>query len=265
MLRFGSSISVNRPEFREIAPFTYFDFQLNSEIKGNTELISGTIYNTDLRYEFYPNPTETVSFGAFYKYFKNPIETITQSVSGNPSYTFANADYSNSIGIETEIRKSFLDLSENKFIQNLSFVMNASLIKSKVSLEGLGEKVEGQDKNRAMMGQSPYIINSGLYYQDDVNNLQVSLLYNVIGKRIFVVGDYRNPTVYEMPRHAIDLTITKSIGSRLEIKGGIQDILNQKFRFIQDTNRDGNITSADENIANYKRGSYTSLGMSYKF
>ncbi len=265
MLRFGSSISVNRPEFREIAPFTYFDFQLNSEIKGNTELIPATIYNTDLRYEFYPHPTETVSFGAFYKYFKNPIETITQSVSGNPAYTFANADFSTSVGIEAEVRKSFLDLSESKFIQNLSWVFNASLIKSNVSLEGLGEKVEGQDKNRAMMGQSPYIVNSGFYYEDADNNLQVSLLYNVIGKRIFVVGDYRNPTVYEMPRQAIDLTITKSITSRLEVKGGIQDILNQKYRFIQDTNRDGKITSVDENIANVQRGSYSTIGMSYKF
>jgi TonB-dependent receptor len=262
MLRFGSSVSVNRPEFREIAPFSYFDFQLNSEIKGNPNLKSATIYNTDLRYEFYPNPTETVSFGAFYKYFKNPIESTILGSSGNPIFFFTNADFSTSYGLETEVRKSFLDLSTNRIIQNTSLVLNASLIKSQIDL---GDQAEGQEQKRAMMGQSPYIVNAGLYYQEEESGLQVSMLYNVIGKRIFLVGNYRNPTVYEMPRNVIDLTITKSIGNRLEIKGGIQDILNQKSRLVQDTNLDGKITSVDENIANNRRGSYSSVGMSYKF
>jgi outer membrane receptor protein involved in Fe transport len=235
---------------------------LNSEIKGNPGLKPATIYNTDLRYEFYPNPTETVSFGAFYKYFKNPIESTILSSSGNPIFYFTNAEFSTSYGLETEIRKSFLDLSANRIIQNTSLVLNASLIKSEINLSS---QAEGQEQKRAMMGQSPYIINAGLYYQEEERGLQVSLLYNVIGKRIFLVGNYRNPTVYEMPRNAIDLTVTKTINSRLEIKGGIQDILNQKNCMVQDTNLDGKISTVDENIANSRRGSYTTIGISYKF
>ncbi|HSI90246.1 MAG TPA: TonB-dependent receptor, partial [Adhaeribacter sp.] len=263
LLRSSNSISVNRPEFRELAPFSYYDFQLNSEIKGNPELQTATIYATDLRYEFYPNPTEAISFGVFYKQFRNPIESVILPTSENPIFSFANAEFAQSYGLETEVRKSLLDVSENRIIQNMSLVLNASVIKSKVDM---GEEVsETQDRNRAMMGQSPYIVNTGIYYQDDERNLQVNLLYNIIGKRIFLVGNFLNPTVYEMPRHAIDLSVSKRVGQRLEIKAGIQDLLNQKIRLTQDSNQDGKITGIDENIANYRRGAYSSMGISYKF
>lgn len=262
LLRGGYSLSVNRPEFRELAPFAYYDFQLNAEIQGNKDLTTATIHNADLRYEFYPNPTEILSVGVFYKYFKNPIEIYSLPTSGNPIYRPGNADNAQSYGIETEIRKSFLNLSNSSFIQNLSLVLNASLIESKVDL---GEQSEGQERNRAMYGQSPFIVNTGLYYQDDARNLQVNLLYNVIGKRIFTVGDDQAPTVYEMPRNVLDLSVTKSLGQHFELKAGIQDILNQKVRLIQDSNRDAKINGTDEDFINFRRGSYTTIGVNYKF
>ncbi|MER2999112.1 TonB-dependent receptor [Pontibacter populi] len=262
LLRGGYSISVNRPEFRELAPFTYYDFQLNAEIKGNENLKTATIHNTDLRFEFYPNPTEILSVGVFYKYFKNPIEIYSMPASGNPIYQPKNASHAQSYGIETEVRKSFLNLSDRSLIQNMSLVLNASLIESKVDL---GAESEGQERNRAMYGQSPFIVNAGLYYNDEVRNLQVNMLYNVIGKRIFTVGDDQAPTVYEMPRNVLDLSVTKGIGKHFELKAGIQDILNQKVNLMQDSNRDTKINSQDDDFTNYKRGSYTTLGINYKF
>ncbi|WP_162427816.1 TonB-dependent receptor [Pontibacter pudoricolor] len=262
LLRGGYSISVNRPEFRELAPFTYYDFQLNAEIRGNENLKTATIHNTDLRFEFYPNPTEILSVGVFYKYFKNPIEIYSIPASGNPIYQPKNASNAQSYGIETEIRKSFLNLSNRSLIQNMSLVLNASLIESKVDL---GAESEGQERNRAMYGQSPFIVNAGLYFNDEARDLQVNMLYNVIGKRIFTVGDDQAPTVYEMPRNVLDLSVTKGIGKHLELKAGIQDLLNQKVILMQDSNRDTKINSQDDDFTNYKRGSYTTLGINYKF
>jgi hypothetical protein len=140
--------------------------------------------------------------------------------------------------------------------------MNASLIKSEVEL---GSQFVGQDNKRQLQGQSPYLVNAGLYYNDQDNGFQVNLLYNVIGRRIFQVGDNLTPTIYDMPRNVIDLNITKSIGDRLEIRAGIQDILNQPFRLIQDSNLDSDITSVDETYQKYRRGSYTTLGINYRF
>jgi hypothetical protein len=109
------------------------------------------------------------------------------------------------------------------------------------------------------------VINTGLYYHDDTHRLQATLLYNVIGRRIFAVGSYANPTVYDMPRNVLDLSVTKGLGSRLELKAGIQDLLNQPIRLVQDSNRDGKINGVDESIQEFRRGSYSTIGLTYKF
>jgi hypothetical protein len=118
-----------------------------------------------------------------------------------------------------------------------------------------------------MQGQSPYIVNLGIYYQDNDNGLMVSLLYNVIGKRIVVVG-LDTPDVYEMPRNVIDLMITKNIGEHIQLKGGIQDILNQKVvekQFVEYTNLDGATVNREQSTLEYNPGSIISLGVVVNF
>jgi outer membrane cobalamin receptor len=117
-----------------------------------------------------------------------------------------------------------------------------------------------------LQGQSPYVANASVFYSNPERGWQVSVQYNVFGKRIIVVGDKdSNPNQYEMPRNQIDLTISKQITSKFEIKFGIQDILNQEYQIIQDSNYDKQITGADEVIQRYKFGQYTSLGVVWKF
>ena len=268
LLRFGSSISVNRPEFRELANFSYYDFINLWEISGNPNLTTATIYNTDLRYEFYPTPTEMISFGLFGKYFLNSIERFFQNTNAQNALSFRNSDYAYNYGIETEIRKSFSALSNSPFIQKFSLVLNASLIRSQVETTvyndatGLVDNVE----RRPLTGQAPFIINTGVYYQNDERNLQLNLLYNVVGTRIYAVGLAGTiPTVYEMPRNVIDVSFTKGIGEHLEIRGGISDLLNQKFRLIQDSDYNTKITKRDDAVQELRRGSYSTLGITYKF
>jgi outer membrane receptor for ferrienterochelin and colicin len=261
LLRAAYSRTINRPEFRELAPFNYYDFLFNAEWKGNPELKTPVIDNAELRYELYPNPTELITIGVFYKHFLNPIESVITPSSGANTFTFANATESKSAGIETEIRKSLLDLSAHKWIQNTSLVLNASVIQSRVELN---DEQNIQESNRPMMGQSPYIVNAGIYHQTD-NGWQMNLLYNVTGKRIFIVGNYANPTIYELPRHQVDLTVSRKIGERLELKGGIQDLFNQSVKLVQDSDRNRSISGTDESIATYRRGIYTTLGLNYTF
>ncbi len=138
--------------------------------------------------------------------------------------------------------------------------MNASYIYSQVDLGG-GELA--QDRYRAMQGQSPYIINFGLYNTNEEKGYGWSVIYNVLGKRIYVVGDAFNPSIYEMPRQSIDLSFNKRLSESWEFRVGVQDVLNYKYRMVQDSNRDGEITSVDEDILTYKRGSYFTVGLNY--
>ncbi|MBK7698305.1 MAG: hypothetical protein IPJ39_06065 [Saprospiraceae bacterium] len=58
---------MNRPEFRELAPFTYYDFIFDVSRRGNQNIKVATIHNFDLRYDFYPSKGELITIGAFYK------------------------------------------------------------------------------------------------------------------------------------------------------------------------------------------------------
>ena len=69
MIRAAYGLSVNRPEFRELAPFYFVDFDLNAGIYGNPAIKQAYIHNFDLRFEHYPSPNETFNIGVFYKHF----------------------------------------------------------------------------------------------------------------------------------------------------------------------------------------------------
>jgi len=251
LVRVAYGMSINRPEFREIAPFYYVDFELNAGIYGEPEIRQAYIHNFDIRYELYPANGEMLSIGMFYKDFINPIEQVILGYSPT-QYSFRNVKSAYSAGIEAELKKSLAFIPG---LNDFSVVINGSLIKSRVHFE------EGSlYRNRPLEGQSPYIVNAGVFYQNNEKGLMMSVLYNVIGKRISAVGrpspnSWEDiPDIYEMPRNVIDLTFSKTIGKRFEIKGGVKDILNQPVKFIQNVK-----TIVDMNV--YAQG--VDLGMKY--
>jgi hypothetical protein len=260
LLRVAYSKTVNRPEFRELAPFVYYDFNLDVNFFGNENLKTARIHNLDFRYELYPSKGEIISFGMFYKRFINPIEVKVSPIGLAPQYTFDNALFANNFGLESEVRRSLQNAIDNKFLSRFNLVLNLAYIWSRVDL---GE-VTSQERKRALQGQSPYIVNAGIYYTDEEHELTFNTLYNIAGKRIFTVGDNLFPTVYEMPRHQLDFTMSKSIGKKLDLRLSVADVLNYNYRFIQDSNRDTRITRVDESIIRFRRGTYTSIGISAK-
>ena len=258
-VRLAYGKSVNRPEFREVSPAVYYDFDLASHVQGNVDLKSCYIHNVDLRYEFYPSRGEQITIAGFYKHFDNPIEW-TYTVAGGTSlvYSYENAESADNFGVELDIRKdlSFIGL------RNLSLSFNGTLIPSRVNFPA-GSRYE----NRPMQGQSPYLVNTGLFYKNDKQQLSLSLLYNRIGKRIIGVGRSEGstgsednahvPDSYEMPRDVLDFTISKKFGSHWEIKANIRDILAQKVsykQFADAKNADGSTHEVVQITRQYKPG-----------
>lgn len=266
LLRAAYGVTVNRPEFRELAPFSFFDFDFNVVYEGNPNLKIATIQNMDLRWEHYPTPSELISVAAFYKYFDTPIEsTVDLGSTGLGSKTFItnNAASAYSTGLEIEIKKGLGNvLPGSRIFEKTSLLFNTALIHSRVSL---GDRGIGQSDNRPLQGQSPYIVNVGINYNDPKKDLQVNLLYNVIGRRIIAVGFEAYPDLYEMPRNIVDLTFSKGLGQRWTLKGGVQDLLNQPWRIMQDSNKDNKFESSkDFFVQKYRTGQLVSLGFSYR-
>lgn len=274
IIRFAYGQTINHPEFREVAPFNFYVYELKAYYKGNPSLKSAYIHNVEFRYEYYPSLSEILTIGAFYKKFKNPVEATMYSAGSGWDYTFVNAVSSYSFGAELDMRKSFANLAGKKnflrHFKDFTLVLNASLIKSEVTTDD----VFARERKRAMQGQSPFIVNLGIYYQNDTLGLGVSLLYNVIGKRIIYVGNVNDPHTYEMPRNILDFSVSKSLGKHVNIKFGINDILNQKHRLVQteeyqkDTDGDGTPDKTvlhEQTTRLYKTGRYYSLGISVSF
>ncbi|HRF81226.1 MAG TPA: carboxypeptidase-like regulatory domain-containing protein [Flavobacteriales bacterium] len=263
-VRLAWATTVNRPEFRELAPFAFYDFSFNNVLSGNDSLKTATIQNVDARYEFYPSAAEVVSVGVFYKHFTNPIEMFFlpgAGSGGTRNFTFGNAQQATSVGAELEVKRQLSGLFTEGYLSHVGLMLNAAYIITEVQL---GD-VAAQAQQRPLMGQSPYIVNAGLYYQDTERKLQYNVLYNVIGPRLFAVGTFGTPDIYEMPRNVVDLTLTKGIGKRLEVKLSAQDILNQRTLLIQDSNDNGGIDDRDEEIMSFRRGSYFSIGFGLRF
>lgn len=257
--------SVNRPEFREVVPYVYYDFALDANITGNVDLKNAYTNSVDLRYELYPSPGETVTIGGFYKYFADPIEQTYREAGSGLQYTYHNADHAKAFGVEVDIKKhlDFIGLKD------LSFVFNGAYIHSKVYFP------EGSfERDRAMQGQSPYLINTGLFYQNDTKGLSASVLYNRIGKRIETVGvPAQNPNddipdIYEMPRNSLDLSFSKKLGNYVELKAGVKDLLNSKIeykQFLELTDAAGAKREVEQLVRSYRPGVTVNVGVSVKF
>jgi len=263
LIRVGYGKTVNRPEFRELAPFAFYNFAQNAVVYGNPNLDIARIHNTEARWEMYPSPNEAVSFGAFFKYFNTPIETyFKQAAAGVNNFSFGNAKFATSTGAEIEVRKSIFANSKSAFLQRITWVMNGAYIYSRVNL---GDQAVGQSDKRPLMGQSPYLFNTGFFYQDVERKYQVNILYNVVGKRIYAVGNQDMGDIYEMPRNVVDMNVMKNFGKHCELRFSVQDLLNAPVRLIQDSNKNGKIGENDENINVYKKGQYFTLGVVLKY
>ncbi|MDR1054604.1 MAG: TonB-dependent receptor [Prevotellaceae bacterium] len=260
--------SLNRPEIRELSPTIYYDFDLFSEIGGNENLQTAFINNFDLRYEVYPELGEVLSIGAFYKHFKNPIEWTFIDMGGSLRYLYENANKAISWGFEIDIRKKLDFIGLN----NLSLILNAAWIESNVSFKP-GEVVLEPD--RPMQGQSPYVINAGIYYSSEKLGLNMALLYNRIGKRIVGLGKSNSinpdpntliPDSYEMPRNVLDFIISKSLGEFLEIRLSVKDILSEYVVYKQfpKFEKDGKIYEREQTTRRFNPGQSISIGVSFK-
>jgi outer membrane receptor protein involved in Fe transport len=95
-----------------------------------------------------------------------------------------------------------------------------------------------------------------------------------MGKRIIIVGqpnqDPREdiPDMYELPFNSLDFTLSKKFGTHWQVKGGIQNILNQTVQYRQTVEfekaGEGNVKRYQPTLS-FKPGRYYTLGIGFSF
>ncbi len=269
-VRAAVSRTVARPEFREIAPFAFFDFEVIASTAGQPNIKRSSVLNADLRYEWYPKAGEVISAGAFYKDFTDPIELRlnSASVATRRQYEFQNAVSATLYGAEIEFRKSLSFLaSSKKWLDKLYFTGNVSIIYSEVLLTNVDASGNpAAPTQRPLQGQSPYLVNAGFQYDSKAGS-GFSLLYNRIGQRLALVGNADFGDIYERPRHLVDFQFTQKILKRKgELRLTISDLFNQPIETYENRNTQKAFNSdIDKTFSSFKPGTTFTLGFTYDF
>lgn len=269
-LRASASQTVSRPEFRELAPFAFYNFLNDNLTSGDPKLKRAKINNFDLRAEYFPGKGQIISVSAFYKQFYNPIELLLRTgTSGTPELYYDNVGNVNSYGAELEYRMNlgFINSEDTSSIwKNFTIYTNAALIRSKMDLSAFAGQAEYVNVARPLQGQSPYLINAGIYFTEPRTQISFNASYNVVGQRIAIAGSIQEPSVWENRRHVIDLQLVKNFKDKFEIKLNVKDLLAQDLVFFQDINKNKKYdVGVDNTWQEITFGQTISLSLKYNF
>jgi TonB-dependent receptor len=267
-LRFSASQTVSRPEFRELAPFVFYNFINDNLTSGDPKLQRAKINNYDFRAEYFPGKGQVISISGFYKQFFNPIELLLRTgTSGTPELYYDNVGNVEAFGTELEYRVNlgFISPEDTSSLwKNFTIYTNAALIRSKMDLSAFVGQAEYI--GRPLQGQSPYLINAGLYFTEPKTQISFNASYNVVGQRIAIAGSVQEPSVWENRRHVIDLQLVKNFNDKFELKLNVKDLLAQDLIFFQDINKNKKYdVDVDNTWQQMNFGQTISLSLKYNF
>ncbi|GAB4335008.1 MAG: TonB-dependent receptor [Calditrichia bacterium] len=259
-LRLAYSQTIARPTLREMAPYVSQDFVNDYFFIGNPNLKLTEIRNFDFRMEWFTRPGEIMALSIFAKKFKNPIERVI--LTDNGSVQYKNVNNAQLAGMELEVRKQ-LDFISQK-LDAFQFGGNLTLIQSRVKiplseLQAIRVLDPDADDSRELQGQSPYLLNLDFSYKNSGWGTFIGMHYNVFGKRLASVNFGASPAVYEMPRHSLNLSIKQPLHKNLSLKIGIKNLLNAKYREIQE------FKGREYIVREYSYGRSLSLGIGYSY
>jgi outer membrane receptor protein involved in Fe transport len=263
LVRLGYGKTLNRPDFREMSPGCVSAYIGGGDVCGAPETIDvdgeevpyrlnrTVIHNVDARWEWYFASDENVSFGAFYKEFIDPIESIMRAGSQKSS-ELRNAEGARDLGLELEFRKNFGFV--NQFMEDWYVGGNGAWIYSRIQLPESNKSIL-TSKSRPLQGQSPYVINAQIGYENVDIGLNATLLYNVFGPRISDVGVNQQPDIYEEPFHKLDLVIKQKLKKGFQLTFKAKNLIDLPVRFSQ----------GDAETKFFKKGRELSLSLAWSY
>ena len=245
--RFAGSRTVTRPDLRELAPFEFTDFVGGRTEFGNPDLERTQIQNYDFRWEVFPELGGVIAISAFYKRFHKPIEQIVEP-QAEVRITYDNALGANNYELEMEFRQNLSVLYSG--LRHFSINTNVAFISSRVELPDIGIQTSSE---RALQGQSPYIVNATLGYNNSDIGVSSSIAYHVFGRRITEVGNHGIPDMFEQPRSQLDATVSRVIADYYRLSFSAKNLLDPDVIFKQ----------GDKTYIRYHTGRSFSFGVSY--
>lgn len=281
-LRLSGSRTIARPSFKELSyaeildPITGRSFigGLFAETTdgGETVLWDGNltatrISNFDLRWESFLERAQMFSVSAFYKSFDKPIELV-QFLSDPGAFQPRNVGQGTVYGVEVEFRRSLSFILPA--FKNFMWNTNVTLVESRIQMSATELRSrqitsrEGQniDNTRDMAGQAPYIINTGIAYQNFMNGWEAAISYNVQGPTLNLVGFGNRTDTFTVPFNSLNFNVNKTFGpdERISTSFRVSNILNDKRQIVFRS-----FEAQDQFFTNLAPGTEFSFSFGYSF
>ncbi|RPD41484.1 TonB-dependent receptor domain-containing protein [Chitinophaga barathri] len=232
--RAAYSRTLARPDFRERTLSVYYDLWERATVIGSDHLRTSFSDNYDLRLEWYPGAGEIISFSAFKKDLKDPIEMLAHPTNSGDRITYVRLLEAHAKGLELNLRKSFGFAAEK--LSNLFLTANVTHMTGATQLESIKEGNEfisiSDKRKRLPIGLSPWAYNAGLAYNAGI--IGASVNYNYTGYRIRYAGSTEYNDQFEAARGTLDVQLScRFLKNRMELRVNASDLLAAPFIFYQ--------------------------------
>ncbi len=192
----------------------------------------------------------------------DPIERGVFSVVNSGELQYQNAPRGKVSGIEVEARKNLSFLSDR--LRGLSGGFNYTLVESSVEITAaelafIRFYEPNAGATRELTGQSPFIVNVDLTYNNPRWGTTLSVYYNILGERLSQVSPPGTPNVFEQPAATFDLIWSQKFRDHWKLSVTVKNLLDRA------TEETYSYRDVDYVRSSHRRGVTTSLGLAYAF
>ncbi|WP_281636471.1 TonB-dependent receptor [Flavobacterium marginilacus] len=266
-IRISASKTYTMPQFKEMANFLYSDVNFNE--RGNPYLTPSTVYNGDIKYDYYLSKKEIISVGAYYKFIQDPILRMIMNTPGL-DYSYVNTNKAYVAGAEIEVRKTLYSIESEKHKNEFNFGLNASYLYSKEDqtdvTTGLVSATFTHNTGK-MQGAAPLLVNSDISFSTDSENTTFlsTLVFNYFYDKVYSVGTTGRENLIERAVPTLDfINRFEFKKSKMTLSLGARNILNPKFRLTQQATSNITGLTQDVLISSYRKGAIISMGLNWQ-
>ncbi len=206
-LRFSASQTVNRPEFRELAPFEFTHLVGGFTAIGNPDLLQAKITSFDARWEWFPTHSEVLAMSVFWKKFDDPIEKLILGGALNFE-TFTNVEKAENFGFELEARKDLGQWKES--LKGFTVIFNYAFVESEITIDPTVSAVTND--SRPLVGQPDNVANMIFDWSRPESGTNLRVLYNFVDDKVSLAGGFGLPDVIEEARSTVDVVWGQELG-----------------------------------------------------
>jgi TonB-dependent receptor len=265
--------SLNRPGFFEIVPYRIINEDFTES--GNPELKHTLAHNLDVRYEYFPRPSEQVMLGFFYKKLKDPIEYGMIPQGQGMVYMPANFGNAANYGLEIDVTKYFYSFgvkANYTFTQSEITTTKLFNYDNPDALSSEKVLVKNVNQTRPLNGQAKHVANLSLLYKDIQRGWDGQLAFSYTGDRLYAVSRYLDNDIWQGGYFQLDVSIEKQFKIGLSIFLKAVNLLDTPMAlYLKKQNAANNVVEGYENYQNgtlVRRDYYgqgIQIGGRYKF